>query len=202
MLELKSYFEQQEQVKNDLLNEARQLVKNSKKIIYAIFRDDHQSLDELLETNRGLLEAVNSKLELYPELRHSISFGLQEYAEAEILYSYFRFRRLPTHEELSIDPVSYLMGLMDFCGEALRYVIRKLVGADPRAAIEELNALIELFQSLHLDMLEIGPQAYELRKKLDYLVGLINKALDIAFKVKFSSTFEEKKEVEREAEGK
>ncbi len=185
--ELRDRFANFELAKTEALDIARRLVKNSKLIIYSLNRSDLSKANLYREENAKLLAELNSKVSEYPELRTSVGFGFQEYAEAEIYASYLLERIIPTHYQLNVDHYSYLMGLMDFCGELLRHVTAKLLTTSEDTALRELSETAKLFDSLYEAMLEISPQSYELRKKIDYLVHLRDKVLDMGFRIRYNT---------------
>ncbi len=168
--ELKEKLEEYNEIKDNIINKSVKVSRLSKTIIYSLIRDDVKNAEEHIKEIKELVEELKSKLQEYPMFYSNISVGLQEYAEAMILYSYLTKGKIPTHKELGIDELSYIKGLIDFVGELSRKAIEEMTKDNLEFALKAKKEI----EDIYLKMLYIEFKSYDLRRKVDYIANILN----------------------------
>ncbi len=182
ILGLRDELEAKERLRDELIDLAREIAKNSKVIIYRLIKESLDEVYEKVNLNRKLVEELKEKLSNALEYSNSVAFAFQEFVEGEILFRYLIDHVIPTHQDLDVPIEPYLMGLADFCGELVRKANERMIKGDLSFAEETKEVIEEVYYSL----LEINPRAYELRKKIDYIASLINRLNDSIFRLKLA----------------
>lgn len=118
-------FEEQNAARDRALAQARLLTRECALAIRAVHRQDIEAMQAHLAEARRLADALRSGLEPYPDLYHSgyTQDALKEYAEASIACALIQHQPLPTPEELSVLPATYLNGLAESIGELRRRIL-------------------------------------------------------------------------------
>ncbi len=174
---LRSYFETYEEKRDEVLDLSRRINKESKVIIYSTIRGDRKGAEASLEKIRQMVEMMRKYVEDTPKFLKYAENSYQEYAEAEIFYSYIFEGRIPTWEDLRIPEESYVAGLMDFTGELLRKSVEEMIKDNVHFAIKAKELMGEIYRS----MLEMNFKNFDLRKKVDYVAGNMNRLTDYIF---------------------
>jgi len=167
---LKKKFDEYDKVKNEVINKSIEITRLSKSIIYSLIRDDKKSAEKYIEEINKKVEEIKGYLSKYPFLYPNISIALQEYAEALIFYHYLTENRIPTHEELGVDEVSYINGLLDFTGELSRKATEEMIKDNLDFAIK----VKKVVEDIYLKMLYMEFKNFDLRKKVDYVASNLN----------------------------
>ena len=174
---LRGYFEEYEQKRDEVLDLSRRINKESKVIIYSTIRGDRKGAEESLKKIREMVEEMRRYVEETPKFLKYAENSYQEYAEAEIFYSYIFEGRIPTWEDLRIPEESYVAGLMDFTGELLRKSVEEMIKDNVQFALKAKELMGEIYRS----MLEMNFKNFDLRKKVDYVAGNMNRLTDYIF---------------------
>ncbi len=174
---LRSYFENYEEKRDEVLDLSRRINKESKVIIYSTIRNDREGAEASLRKIREMVEMMRRYVEETPKFLKYAENSYQEYAEAEIFYSYIFEGRIPTWEDLRIPEESYVAGLMDFTGELLRKSVEEMIRDNVQFAIRAKELIGEIYRS----MLEMNFKNFDLRKKVDYVAGNMNRLTDYIF---------------------
>ena len=174
---LRSYFEEYEEKRDEVLDLSRRINKESKVIIYSTIRGDRKGAEESLKKIREMVEEMRRYVEETPKFLKYAENSYQEYAEAEIFYSYIFEGRIPTWEDLRIPEESYVAGLMDFTGELLRKSVEEMIKNNVQFALKAKELMGEIYRS----MLEMNFKNFDLRKKVDYVAGNMNRLTDYIF---------------------
>ncbi len=174
---LRTYFETYEEKRDEVLDLSRRINKESKVIIYSTIRGDRKGAEESLKKIREMVEEMRRYVEETPKFLKYAENSYQEYAEAEIFYSYIFEGRIPTWEDLRIPEESYVAGLMDFTGELLRKSVEEMIKDNVQFALKAKELMGEIYRS----MLEMNFKNFDLRKKVDYVAGNMNRLTDYIF---------------------
>jgi len=176
-------------VRENLIKLGREIVRNSGYVITYIhsgrWGEVEESLRKLREAHAKLREVL-SKHPCY-EFTNMVIDHLSEYAEAEIFYNLVKNRKLVVPEELGIDYVPYVLGLLDVIGELKRYVLTLLSLEKPiREATEFFNLMEVIYEHLqHLDYPDaVLPNA---RRKIDVARGVIESLRYLLVEVSFKT---------------
>ena len=176
---LAEMLDEYDELKDEVHDISRQIIKDSKLCIYAIRRGDLKRAEELIkemqELRKKLKEIISKNLRLA-----SINIALtaeQEFVEALSLYKYVKEGKFPTLEEANTTVQEYVAGLMDAAGELLRMAVDKMLMGD----VEYAKKVREAIESIYIFMLHVNPRDYELRRKIDYVTNVLNKLQEFIF---------------------
>lgn len=176
-------LEDKDTVRELAMKSSRAIRRISKNVIQDIHRD--KETDSSLKEAQEEINKLKSIIEDYPELYHSgfLRNGFQEYAEAHILLSLSKGKKLKSPEELDITPSSYLLGLADVVGELRRMILDELTEGDIERA-KELHEKMEDIKNLIMDF-EYPNAIVPIRNKQDTARNLVEKTRgDIASSVR------------------
>lgn len=168
-----------EEQRESLITQARQIIQLSKKIIYALHRDDLENA----EREAGEIKKLVGKL---PEGCYETgmrSAAVQEYVEALAYYCFIREGRIPARKELGVGTNDYLMGLCDLTGELVRKAVRDIIKGDYKAAIK----IKEIVDEIHGEFLHFELRNGELRKKSDSIKYNLKKLEEIVYDIKLKA---------------
>lgn len=101
-----------------------------------------KSMMKRLSDTKRKLEGADKGFEYYSQQAY------QEYVEASILYYILNERRIPTHKELKVSEIPYLLGLLDIMGELKREILEALRKDDVENAEEYYGFMKEIHDSL------------------------------------------------------
>ncbi|MEM0086009.1 MAG: haloacid dehalogenase [Zestosphaera sp.] len=179
--------------RESLIKIGREIVRSSGYVITYIhsgmWEEAEKNLRELREAYSKLREVL-SKHPCY-EFTNMVIDYLSEYAEAVIFYNLVKHRKLVLSEELGIDCVPYVLGLLDVVGELKRFVLTLLSTKRSLSEAIEFFKLMEIiYEHLrHLDYPDaILPNA---RRKIDVARGVIESLryllVEVSFKEHYST---------------
>ncbi len=166
-------LDHREEARDAAIHIGRQIIKASKRVISSIHggEPDGKALKELRTAHKDLRDA----LEGWPELLQSntVNNSLQEYAEAEVLHRIIGEGDLPTHEDLDLGPVPYLLGLADVIGELRRMVLDNLRREEFETAERLLAHMDTIFDAINT--LSYSSDVIPIRRKQDVCRGILEK---------------------------
>ena len=176
MLNKEEFSKIQEDLKNkDLEREevillSRDIIRESKMIIYGLHRGDEVSLDKMRE--------------LFSKLGRNCKIGIantaaQEYVEALTYYYFVNEKRIPNREELKVNSEEYLLGLCDLAGE----LVRKAVKDSIKKNFDSVLEIRDFVEELYGEFLKFNLRNGELRKKSDSVRWNLNKLEELALDV-------------------
>lgn len=174
-------FENQREL---LIHQSRDIIKLSKKVIYAVHRNDIGSASDsiaLMKTGMKKLYAGNSNAKLLTS--GSFKVAVQEYVEAICFYELMKNNRIPPNSELKLDAEFYLLGITDLTGELVRKAINSAIKGDYKTALKLKDLVSDLYDELMLFDFAGG----ELRKKFDSIKYDLKKLDDLALSLKLSN---------------
>ncbi len=133
---------------------SRDIIKESKLIIYGLQRDDSVDLKKIETLVKKLKRESQTGIE---------NTAIQEYVEAICFYHYLHHKKILSYQELNVDVDSYLMGLCDLTGELMRMAVKDVIQKKYDRA-REITSFVEELYGLFLQLdLRNGP----LRQKAD-----------------------------------
>ncbi len=159
--------------RDDMLQKCHEAIRFSKRVIYAVHRDD-KSVSELA---KELTEKIQ-KLRTRGELQFSSTYkvAMQEYVEADCLYEFIYNNKVPTQRELYVSAPDYLSGLCDLTGELMRKANYFAINGK----IKEALRVKELVDKIYEQFLLLDIRDNELRKKFDNVKYNLQKLEDLA----------------------
>lgn len=156
-----------------LIQLSRDIIRESKLIIYALQRDEKSDIKKI----QGL----------FKQLRKESATGIedtavQEYVEALCFYRYVHDTKIPSRQELGVDTENYLMGLCDLTGELVRKAVKDVI----EKRYESARAITMLVEEIYGAFLQLDLRNGPLRQKSDSIKWNLQKLehlmLDIARK--------------------
>jgi len=167
-----------------LIKTSREVIKLSKKVIFAVHRDDMNSAEKSTKDMTALLKKLSSAAK-HPRLISSGSYkvAVQEYVEALCFYELTKNNKIPTNSKLKLDPEFYLMGLIDLTGELVRKAINSAIKGEYGTSVK----LKELVSDLYDELMLFDFTGGELRKKFDSVKYDLKKLDDLVLNLKLTN---------------
>lgn len=160
-----------------LIQLSREAINLSKKIIYALHRNDIKSASSYIKDIEKKKNALGTNIWLDTNINQ---VALQEYAEALCYYHFIKNKKIPTASSLKVDNENYLMGLCDLTGELGRKAVNEVI----RKNFEQAEQIRELVDEIYGEFLKFNLRNSELRKKSDQIKWNLKKLEDIVFELK------------------
>jgi len=171
-------FKNSEKVKSIILNKSREIIKNSKQVIYTIHRNNVSEAKKLIKNVETELLILNKKFDINKLLTYSLYKGaLQEYAEARTFLDFILTGKISTSSKLKINYHDYLCGLADLTGELGRYAVMSATKND----FEKVMEIKEFVDYILGKFLKFDFNNGELRKKYDAIKWNLNKIEGIVY---------------------
>ena len=167
-----------------IIQKSRDLIMTSKKIIYAVHRDDLKSAEKAMgeiEKQKKELDHIDTNLDT-----NINKVAFQEYAEAACFYHFVKTGKIPTKTELKLSGEDYLLGLCDLTGE----LMRKAVNAVIRKNYKEAEKIKDIVDDIYGEFLQFNLRNGELRKKSDQIKWNLKKLEDVVFELKLKDKLE------------
>ncbi len=183
MEKLRDYMENYDSNREIVIKSSRDVLKLSKLLINSVHRGDLKTAEEYVEKIKDSFEKLNSIVK--NDLRYSGSFKVaaQEYVEAIGYYHYVVDKKIPTNEELNVNPEPYITGLSDLTGEVIRKAVNDITEGKNDAAFEAKKFVQEVYDEL----LKFDFRSSSLRKSFDRLRYNLTKIEEISLKVVIKS---------------
>ena len=164
--------------RESIIQKSRDIISASKKIIYALHRNDIKSAEQYVKEIKKKKESLgNENIRFDTNIDQT---ALQEYAEALCYYHFVKDKKIPSASALKIDNESYLMGLCDLTGELGRRAVNEVIRQNFSQAME----IKELVDEIYGEFLQFNLRNGELRKKSDQIKWNLKKLEDVVFELK------------------
>lgn len=161
-----------DQRRDEMLQKCHEAIRFSKRVIYAVHRDD-KKVDELAKELKEKIQKLRTRGEL--QFSPTYKVAMQEYVEAICLYEFIYKNKVPTQGELYVSAPDYLSGLCDLTGELMRKANYFAINGNINEAIRVKELVDKIYeQFLHLDIRD-----NELRKKFDSVKYNLQKLEDL-----------------------
>jgi predicted translin family RNA/ssDNA-binding protein len=166
-----------------IIRASRDVIKLSKKTIYALHRNDLKSAGKAVSEMNKVFKKLCTASK-HPKLLSSGSYkvAVQEYVEALCFYELMKNNRIPPNSKLKLDSEFYLMGLIDLTGELVRKAINSAIKGDYKTSVKLKDLVSDLYDELMLFDFAGG----ELRKKFDSIKYDLKKLDDLVLNLKLS----------------
>ena len=174
--------------REEVIKQSRDILKNSKKAIFASHRKDYQGAQKLLEEAekkaKHLLETI---IQGDSQLRGgSFSGALEEFAEAKIFLHYLQSSSLlPSSSFHFLESTEYLGGVIDFTGEVTRTCVAEATNRN----IFKVKEIKQLLEDILLSLTNFDFRNGPLRKKFDSVKWNLNKVEGMLYDLSLSSNF-------------
>ena len=156
----------EEQIRN-----CRDTIQVSKKVIYAVHRNDMAEAKKQVKNIQSLIKKVSNKS--YDT--GMVSVAWQEYIEAVTYYEWVVNQKLLTRRNLGCTTHDYLLGLSDLSGE----LVRRAVTSASKGDISQAETIKEFLTELHWQFLQFDLRNNDLRRKADALKYHLLKVEDV-----------------------
>ena len=166
--------------RESVIQQSREIISLSKRIIYALHRNDIKSASSYvkeIEDKKKVLMGIDIKLDI-----NISQTALQEYVEAICYYHFVKDKKMPTRAALKVDTESYLMGLCDLTGELARKAVNEVINKNFGQAMEIKNLVEEIYG----EFLKFNLRNSELRNKSDQIKWNLKKLEDVVFELKIT----------------
>jgi len=165
-----------------LIKEARKLLKVSKRLIYALNRDNEKEIKHLKKEIKKQKSRINSLVKKTIELKFEPSYSeaMQEYSEAMCYYSFIKDNRIPKISELKLRIEDYLCSLCDLTGE----LARRAVILATKNNVKEVEKIKELISKLYAKFIELNLRNGNLRRKFDSIKWNLKKVEEVFYDLK------------------
>ena len=169
--------------RDTIIKQSRDVIKASKRVIYACHRNDLKDASKQAKDIKSLLTKLQATAN-DPKLKNQGSYkvAVQEYVEAITFYHLMKDNKIPTHTTLKVEPEHYLLGIIDLVGELVRKAINSAIREDYQTSVEMKDLVTELYNELLLFDFAGG----ELRKKFDSIKYDLKKLEDLILNLKLS----------------
>ena len=184
--DIRQNFDARTAARDRALAQARQLTRACSLAIRAVHRDEDDVMNEHLTEARQLVDSLKSGLAEYPDLFYAgyTQDALKEFVEANVTCALIQNRPLLTPEELDVSGSTYLNGLAEVVGELRRKTLDILRHGYSQEAERLLGIMDDIYSVLvtmdYPDAITSG-----LRRQTDLARSIIEKTRgDITFSLR------------------
>ncbi len=171
-----SSFDAKDRAREESLKLTREVIRFCSSAIRSIHRGELKEAERLMDGAGATLKKIQELLKEHQDIRYAgfVDGAEQEYAEARIVYSITTAQRIPTPEEIGVQPINYLGGLGDTTGELRRHILDLIREGRPKEGEVFLEIMEEIY---HLLMLFDYPDAltHGLRRKSDLARSMLER---------------------------
>ena len=139
-----------DEVREKVLEASRIATRLSDWSIIQMHRGEMDRAARSLKDAKESLSRISALLRKNPELKQSgsVLVAYQEYAEAMLLYGLLRDRKVASLKEVGVEPVPYILGVLDLIGELRRLTLNHLRKGKTSEAEKTLRTMEELYENL------------------------------------------------------
>lgn len=167
---IKGRLRELENAKDSIIETGIKVNRLSKSVIYSLIRGDIEAARKYINEMNTMVNKLKELVNKYPMYHNNAVVSFQEYVEAMTMWYYLTENRIPNPKELDADAEPYVNGIADFTGELSRKATEEMIKGNLDFALKAKNVMEELY----LDLLNLEPRDYEMRKKVDYVSSNIN----------------------------
>jgi len=118
VLSISKEIEKFEYEREKLIKQSRDILRNSKKAIYLVHRNELTEADSVIKSVERQVNAVKKGVNPKLNFIGAYSAAVQEYVEAKCYYTFVKTKKIPGRMDVHFE--DYLLGLCDLTGESLR----------------------------------------------------------------------------------
>ena len=167
--------------REQLIKQARDVLKLSKQLIYTIHRKDLKEATKLLtnlkKEKQSLDKIASSNQKLFYE--GSYSQAMQEYVEALTYYGFIKNKKIPLISSLKVSEEDYLMGICDLTGELARKAVT-IAHKNPK----EVAKIKDFIEDIFGEFIKFNLRNGNLRKKADSIKWNLKKLEEVVYDIK------------------
>jgi len=177
---IKEKLDKYDAKREELIKKSRDLLKSSKKLIYALHKENKSEINILVKevklAKKELDKIASSVNGLFFE--GSYSAAIQEYVEAMAYHGYVFLKKIPTVSELKVAEEDFLAGISDLTGELTRRAVRVA-----HSNKKELSKIKDLVDDIFGEFLDFNLRNGSLRKKSDSIKWNVKKLEEVMYDV-------------------
>lgn len=173
---IRDYMEAVNSARDQTYQRSRALTSTCSKAIRAVHREEWELAQDLMGQARGQARAMIEGVQQYPELYYAgyTQDALKEFVEAYLTHALVRNQPLPTPEELSVEPNTWLNGLAEAATE-LRRRILDIMRHGYKDEVERLLDQMDEIYSLLVTFDFTDSITGGLRRRTDVLRGVLER---------------------------
>lgn len=166
-------YEKYDSLRENVIILSRSVLKESKRLLFAMHRGKEGTLDALEDAKSRLDLILQSDASLSKEGSYIVA--MQEYVEAKAYYCIINEKKLLRAKDFGISDEIYILGICDLCGELTRHAVISSINKK-YDVVEELREFVSnIFECLLL----FNPRNGNLRKKIDAVKWELKKMEDL-----------------------
>jgi predicted translin family RNA/ssDNA-binding protein len=177
LLEMENYLKEEDSKREELLAKARIVLKNSKAAIYSIHRKELAKAKEYIDESSKIIQELKKIIVKYPQFGYNIDNALEEYCEACLFYGFVKEKKIPSSNDLKLDPVNYLGGLSDLTGELARMAVIEATAKNKT----QVKLIRDLIDEVYGSFIRFDLRNGDLRKKGDAIKWNLNKVEELLY---------------------
>lgn len=135
-----------EERREKILRDVRVITLNASKAIICVHAKRKKEAERLLEESRKVL--IETSKIAGNDLQRYLIQPVAEYVEASITIALSERKSIPKQEELGVDDIPYLLGILDAVGELKRMVYDRLREGRVKEAVRLFKAMEDIYASL------------------------------------------------------
>ncbi|MEM3386599.1 MAG: RNA-binding protein [Nitrososphaerales archaeon] len=143
---IESRLKEIEERREKILRDMRSITLNASKAIINVHAGRKKDAEQLLKESKKVL-LKTSKI-AGNDLQKYLTQPAAEYVEASITVAVSKKKQAPTQEELGVEDIPYLLGILDAVGEIKRMVYDRLREGKVKEAIRLFRAMENVYASL------------------------------------------------------
>jgi len=182
--DLKGSYDKQEQSRKKIIGFSHTVLHDSKRVIFAIHRNDIKKARESLAEIEAILISSEKKFS-HTRLMQEGSYraSVEEYVEAKILFNIIQKKKIDIFKKIKLSHETYLAGICDVTGE----LVRRSVNKAAEGKVREVKIAKDLINEIMEELVEFDMTGY-LRTKYDQAKNSLKKIEQIAYEVKIKSS--------------
>ena len=151
--EIEEFLSGLEGSRERLLKEGRDVLIHARRAVMSVHEGDGGSAEAEVERARSTIDGLRGIAE--GEMKRYMLPVESEYVEAKLFYELVFKGKVPRHDELGVDPRSYILGLLDMIGECRRLIYDMIRGGRVDDAERLFAAADEIYSRvMHLSIYE------------------------------------------------
>lgn len=177
---LRKELERHDAKREKVIRLSRDMVKQSKQVIYALHRLDMKSAKKEAKGMTRSFDAMQTLVDKRLYCQGAYKVAVQEYVEALTYLEYVDNDRLLTPASLKVGAEFYLMGLSDLTGELIRYAVNQGSKGDYKAVVKTRDFV----SAIYLNLMTFTFYGGELRKKFDAIKWDLKRLDEMVFELR------------------
>jgi len=181
MIDKKDFIKIRKEMKDNdnkresLIRDSRDILKLSKQIIYSIHRGD-------LKKAESLSKKIKDDVKKLPSQDYNTGMkkvALQEFVEAIALLNFVKLNKVSSRKDFNVNTEAYLCGICDLSGELLRLAVNAAINKNDKEVLKIKGVVEEIYG----EFLQLDLRNGELRKKSDQIKWSLQKLEDMAYNI-------------------